>query len=43
MKVGPCGQHLPISDSVIAAVKKWATSADADFYEHGVQTRVHHW
>ena len=35
--------HVPSNDAVIAAVKQWVTPADADFYEHGVQTLVHCW
>jgi len=37
------GQHFPSYDTVVRAVKWWATSAGADFYEHGVQALVHRW
>jgi len=43
MKDGLCGQHFPRNDAIIRAVKQWATSADADFYEHSIQALVHHW
>jgi len=43
MKDGLCGQHFPSNDTVIRAVKQWATSAGADFYECGMQALVHHW
>jgi len=41
MKDGLCGQHLPSNDAVVPAVKQWATSAGADFYERGRQAPVH--
>jgi histone-lysine N-methyltransferase SETMAR len=42
MKDGLCGQHFP-DDTVITAVRKWVTSAGADFYEHSMQALVHRW
>jgi len=43
MKDGLRGQHFPSKDAVVQAVKQWATSAGADFYECGMQALVHHW
>jgi hypothetical protein len=43
MKNGWRGQHFPSNDAVIQAVKQWATSAGADFYECGMQALVHCW
>jgi hypothetical protein len=43
MKDGLHGQHFPSYDAVIQAVKQWATSAGADFYESGMQALVHRW
>jgi len=43
MKDGLCGQHIPSNNAVIAAVKQWFISADADFYEHGMQALVYCW
>ena len=43
MKDGLCGQHFPSYDAVVQAVKQWATSAGADFYERGMQALVHRW
>jgi len=40
MKDGLLGQHFPSYNTVILAVKQWATSAGADFYEHGMQALV---
>jgi histone-lysine N-methyltransferase SETMAR len=37
------GQHFPSYGAVIRAVKQWATSAGADFYERGMQVVVHCW
>ena len=37
------GQHFPGNDAVIRAVKQWATSACADFYECAMQALVHRW
>jgi len=31
------------NDAVVRAVKQWATSAGADFYECGMQALVHRW
>ena len=42
MKDGLRG-HFPSNDAVIRAVKQWATSAGADFYECGMQALVHRW
>jgi hypothetical protein len=36
MKDGLHGQHFPSNDAVVRAVKQWATSAAADFYECGM-------
>jgi len=41
MKDGLCGQHFPSNDAVVRAVKQWATSDGADFYECGLQALVH--
>jgi transposase len=41
MKDGLRGQHLLDNVAVIAAVRKWVTSADADLYEHSMQALVH--
>jgi hypothetical protein len=35
-KDGLSGQHFPDNDAVIAAVKKWVSSAGADFYESSI-------
>ena len=43
MKDGLCGQHFPSYDAIVRAVKQWATSAGADFYERGMQALVHRW
>ena len=43
MRDGLRGQHFPSNDAVIRAVKQWATSAGADFYECGMQALVHCW
>ena len=37
------GQHFPSNDAIVRAVKQWATSAGADFYERGIQALVHRW
>jgi len=42
MKDGLRG-HFPSNDAVVRAVKQWATSAGADFYECGMQALVHRW
>jgi len=41
MKDGLRGQHFPSNDAAVRAVKQWATSAGADFYERGMQVLVH--
>jgi len=43
MKDGLRGQHFPSNDAVVRAVKQWATSVGADFYECGMQALVHRW
>ena len=43
MKDGLRGQHFPSNDVIVRAVKQWATSAGADFYECGMQALVHRW
>ena len=43
LKNGLRGQRFPDNDAVIAAVKKWTTSAGADFYERGIKALVHRW
>jgi hypothetical protein len=43
MTDGLRGQHLPDNDTIIAAVRKWVTPTNADFYEHSLQVLVHHW
>jgi len=43
MKDGLHGEHFPSYDAVVRAVKQWATSAGAGFYEHGMQALVHRW
>ena len=35
IKDGVRGQHFPSNDAVVRAVKQWATSAGANFYERG--------
>jgi len=30
-------------NTILAAVKQWVISIDADFYEHGMQALVHCW
>jgi hypothetical protein len=42
-KGGLRGQHFSNKDDVVRAVKQWATSAGADFYERGMQALVHRW
>ena len=37
------GQHFPSNDAVVRAVKQWAISAGADFYERGMQALVNRW
>ena len=41
MKDGLHGQHFPSNDAVVWAVKQWATSTGADFYERSMQALVH--
>jgi hypothetical protein len=36
-KDGLSGQYFPDNSAVIAAVRKWVTSAGADFYECSMQ------
>jgi len=43
MKDGLRGQHFPSYDAVVRAVKQWATSTRAEFYERGVQALVLRW
>jgi hypothetical protein len=43
IKDGLRGQHFPSNNAVIQAVKQWATSTGADFYECGMQALVHRW
>jgi len=43
MKDGLRGQHFPSYNAVVQAVKQWATSAGADFYDSGMQALVHLW
>ena len=43
MKDGLRRQRFPSNDPVVRAVKQWATSAGADFYECGMQALVHRW
>ena len=43
MKDGLHGQHFRSNDAVMRAVKQWAASAGADFYERGMQALVHRW
>ena len=43
IKDGLHGQHFSSNEVVIAAVKQWATSACANFYERGMQNLVHRW
>ena len=40
MKDGLHGQHFPSYYAVVRAVKQWATSAGAGFYERGMQALV---
>ena len=37
------GQHFPSYDAVVRAVKQWAASAGADFYECDMQALVNRW
>jgi len=43
MKDGLRGQHIPSYDAVVQAVKQWATSTGADFYERDMQALVLRW
>jgi len=43
MKDGLHGQHFPSYDAVVWAVKQWATSTGAGFYEQGMETLVRCW
>jgi hypothetical protein len=43
MKDGLRGHHFPNNDACVRAVKQWANSAGADFYERGMQALVHRW
>jgi hypothetical protein len=43
MKDGLSEQHFPSYDVVVRAVKQWAISGGADFYERGLQAVVHRW
>ena len=43
MKDGLRGRHFPSNDAVVRAVKQWATSGGADFYECSMQALVHRW
>jgi hypothetical protein len=43
MKDGLHGQHFPTNDTVIRAVKQWATPTGADFYERDLQALVRRW
>jgi len=39
----PVEVEPPSYDALVRAVKEWATSAGADFYECGMPALVHHW
>jgi hypothetical protein len=43
MNDGLHGQHFPSNDTVIQALKQWATSAGGDFYKRDMQALVHRW
>jgi hypothetical protein len=43
MNDGLRGQHFPTYDAVVRAVKQWAPSACADFYEQAMQVLVQRW
>ena len=43
MKDGLRGQRFPSYDAVVPAVKQWATSAGAEFYERDMQALVRRW
>ena len=43
IKDGLYGQQFPSYNAVVQAVKQWATSAGADFYERSMQALVHRW
>jgi hypothetical protein len=43
MKNGLRGQHFPTNDVVVRAVKQWATSAGAYFYDRDMQALFHRW
>jgi hypothetical protein len=36
-------KHFPNNDADVQAVKLWATSAGANFYECGMQALIHRW
>jgi hypothetical protein len=41
IKNGLCNQHLPDSDAIIAAVRKWVASAGSDFNDGNMKALVH--
>ena len=43
MKDGPCREHFPSNNTIIAAVKQLVTSTGADPYERDLQALVHYW
>jgi hypothetical protein len=43
MKDGLHGQRFPSNVAIVQAVKQWASSAGADFYECGMQALVYCW
>jgi len=44
MKGTLLSQCFPSNSAIIiAAVKQWVTSVDADFYEHSMQALLHRW
>jgi hypothetical protein len=43
MKDGLHGQHFPSYNAVLQAVKQWAATNGADFYQRSMQALVHCW
>jgi hypothetical protein len=43
MKDGLHEQNFPVNSIIVAAVRKWVSSAGTDFYDHSMQAFVHRW
>ena len=43
VKDGLCGRYFHSNNAIIAVVKQWIISTDADFYEQAMQALIHHW